>query len=192
MLVEGPTYDGGALPDISLWAFTTVPNRAVMHWLLRPTSVTASESEIDSMDVELGHDQPSLNPVESDIYTPTSSTYAFPAQKICSSRLSFPHHKVTLAPGARRAIWFERPERSRSGEARGMRGVWGYTSVGEHVVQPVVRSCTSELPEDVLAAMENNTLGVAFDEASGRVVAITCGDGYSALTGSKVWVLDYT
>lgn len=191
MLVEGPTYGRGALPDVSLWAFTAHPTRAVLHWLLRPTSVTSAESENDSMDVELGHGHP-LPSVDSDIYSPTS-TYAFPAQKICSSRISFPHHKVTLAPGARRALWFERPERSRSGEARGMRGVWGYTSVsvGEQVVRGVVRSCTSELPEDVLAAMENNTLGVAFDEASGRVVAITCGDGYSALTGSKVWVLDY-
>ncbi|KAB5594567.1 Trimethylamine-N-oxide reductase [Ceratobasidium theobromae] len=195
-IVEGPTYDDGSLPDLALWAFELSPHRSVTHWLLRPTSV----SEGGSLDVELGHDRSAeSSPVEQDMYAPANSTYAFPAHKICSSRLSFPHHKVTLAPGARRAMWFERPERSRSGEARGMRGVWGYTSVkpkpldeNEDVpVQGVVRCCTSELPDDVLAAMENNTLGVAFDEGSGRTVAVTCGDGYSALTGSKIWILDY-
>ncbi|CAE6507227.1 unnamed protein product [Rhizoctonia solani] len=184
-IIEGPTYDDGSLPDLALWTFETAPHRAVTHWLLRP----ASTEDDSSMDVDLGHDAPVSSGVDSDLYTPGTAPYVFPAQKICTSKLSFPHHKVTLAPGARRGMWFERPERSRSGQARGMRGVWGYTAI--ETDNPVVRSCTSELPEDVLGAMENNTLGVAFDELSGRVVAVTCGDGYSALTGSKVWVLDY-
>ncbi|CAE6455133.1 unnamed protein product [Rhizoctonia solani] len=184
-IIEGPTYGDGSLPDLALWTFETAPHRAVTHWLLR--SVSAADDS--SMDVDLGHDPPVLSSVDSDVYTPGTAPYVFPAQKICTSRLSFPHHKVTFAPGARRGMWFERPERSRSGQARGMRGVWGYTAIQADC--PVVRSCTSELPEDVLGAMENNTLGVAFDELSGRMVAITCGDGYSALTGSQVWVLDY-
>ncbi|KAG8763323.1 hypothetical protein FRC11_004755 [Ceratobasidium sp. 423] len=182
--VEGPVYADGPLPDLALWTFETAPHRAVAHWLLRPVS----DSDNSSMDVELGHDPPPSS-VDSDLYTPGTAPYVFPAQKICTTKLSFPHHKVTFAPGARRGMWFERPERSRSGQARGMRGVWGYTAVDPST--PTVRSCTSELPEDVLGAMENNTLGVAFDELSGRMVAVTCGDGYSALTGSKVWVLDY-
>ncbi|CAE6466456.1 unnamed protein product [Rhizoctonia solani] len=186
-IIEGPTGDNGSLPDLGLWAFETQPHRAVTHWLLRPASTGSDNSSID---VDLGHDAPSLPAVDQDLYTPGTSPYVFPAQKICTSKLSFPHHKVTFAPGARRGVWFERPERSRSGQARGMRGVWAYTAV--HQDTPFVRSCTSELPEDVLGAMENNTLGVAFDELSGRMVAITCGDGYSALTGSKVWVLDYS
>ncbi|QRW22203.1 hypothetical protein RhiXN_09790 [Rhizoctonia solani] len=186
-IIEGPTRDDGSLPDLALWAFETHPNRAVAHWLLRPAS---TESDDSSVDAELGHDDtPASSAVDQDMYTPGASPYVFPAQKLCTSKLSFPHHKVTFAPGARRGAWFERPERSRSGQARGMRGVWAYTAVDQDT--PVVRSCTSELPEDVLGAMENNTLGVAFDEISGRMVAITCGDGYSALTGSKVWVLDY-
>lgn len=74
-----------------------------------------------------------------------------------------------------------------------MRGIWGYTSIKSQNqgAEGVVRNCTNELPDDVLDSMESSTLGVAFDEASGRVVAITCGDGYSALAGSKVWILDY-
>ncbi|KAJ1302657.1 hypothetical protein OPQ81_002973 [Rhizoctonia solani] len=177
-IVEGPTYDDGSLPDLALWTFETVPHRAVTHWLLRP----ASTSDESSTDVDLGHETPNSSSVESDLYTPGTAPYVFPAQKICTSKLSFPHHKVTLAPGARRGMWFERPERSRSGQARGMRGVWGYTAI--QAENPMVRSCTSELPEDVLGAMENNTLGVAFDELSGRMIAVTCGDGYSALTGN--------
>ncbi|CAE6540651.1 unnamed protein product [Rhizoctonia solani] len=185
IIVEGPTYADGSLPDLALWTFETVPHRAVTHWLLRPVS-TADDSSIEA---DLGHESPVSFGVDSDVYTPGTAPYVFPAQKIHTSKLSFPHHKITLASGARRGMWFERPERSRSGQARGMRGVWGYTAIeAEH---PVVRSCTSELPENVLGAMENNTLGVAFDELSGRMVAITCGDGYSALTGSQVWVLDY-
>ncbi|CUA67437.1 Trimethylamine-N-oxide reductase [Rhizoctonia solani] len=184
-IVEGPTYADGSLPDLALWTFETAPHRAVTHWLLRP-ACTADDSSVGA---DLGHDPPVSFGVDSDVYTPGTAPYVFPAQKIGTSKLSFPHHKITLAPGARRGMWFERPERSRSGQARGMRGLWGYTAIDAD--RPVVRSCTSELPEDVLGAMENNTLGVAFDELSGRMVAITCGDGYSALTGSQVWVLDY-
>ncbi|CAE6334639.1 unnamed protein product [Rhizoctonia solani] len=186
-IIEGPTRNDGSLPDLALWAFETHPHRAVTHWLLRPAS---TESDDSSVDVELGHDAPSAPAVDQDLYAPGTSSYVFPAQKISTSKLSFPHHKVTFASGVRRGVWFERPERSRSGQARGMRGVWAYTAVNQDT--PFVRSCTSELPEDVLAAMENNTLGVAFDEVSGRMVAITCGDGYSALAGSKLWVLDYS
>ncbi|KAG9082965.1 hypothetical protein FRC06_004757, partial [Ceratobasidium sp. 370] len=32
MLVEGPTYENGSQPDIALWAFSTLPHRAVVHW----------------------------------------------------------------------------------------------------------------------------------------------------------------
>ncbi|KAG9075380.1 hypothetical protein FRC06_010125, partial [Ceratobasidium sp. 370] len=128
-----------------------------------------------------------LSAIEKDIYA-DEAVYAFPAQRVSTSRLSFPHHKATLAPGARRALWFERPERSRTGEARGMRGVWAYTSVDpysegggeERKNGPVVRNCTGELPEEVLNAMESNTLGVAFDECSGRALVLTCGDGYGS------------
>lgn len=223
-IIEGPTYDGGPPPDLALWAFSTSPQRSVMHWLLR--SGSGASSSVVPTPIPAS---PSDDSVALDIYAlPGDSTYPLPAQKVSTNKLSFPHHKATIAPGARRAMWFERPERSRAGEARGMRGVWGYTSIGksdseerekeskgdakeegadakeevadakeeggeekEEGIKSVVRSCTSELPDDVLGAMESNTLAVAFDEASGRAVVVTCGEAFGGVSGSRVWVLDY-
>ncbi|KAG8692659.1 hypothetical protein FRC09_011053, partial [Ceratobasidium sp. 395] len=211
MFSEGPTYENGALPDIALWAFSTLPTRAVVHWILKPgpkTGIGTSRSPSPDPTTDDGPDLP-VAPFEKEIYSEDVNTaYGFPAQRVSTSKLSFPHHKATLAPGARRAMWFERPERSRTGEARGMRGVWGYTSVepyhevgvdkegvigasGKEKGGPVVRNCTGELPEEVLSAMESNTLGVAFDECSGRALVLTCGDGYGAASGCRIWVLDY-
>ncbi|KAF8600919.1 hypothetical protein BDV93DRAFT_608490 [Ceratobasidium sp. AG-I] len=192
-IIEGPTYDSGAPPDLALWAFSTSPQRSVMHWILRP-GASSTPSSIAVPEPEVLED-----PIARDIYAlPTESAYPLPAQKISTNKLSFPHHKATIAPGARRAMWFERPERSRTGEARGMRGVWGYTSINsfqseveEEGVKSVVRSCTGELPDDVLGAMETNTLAVAFDEVSGRAVIVTCGEAFGSVSGSRVWVLDY-
>lgn len=192
-IIEGPIYDSGAPPDLALWAFSTSPQRSVVHWILHPGTPTTPTTAPELLD----------DLVARDIYAlPTESAYPLPAQKISTNKLSFPHHKATIAPGARRAMWFERPERSRTGEARGMRGVWGYTSVPSFQSEPeedgmgesvksVVRSCTSELPDDVLGAMESNTLAVAFDEASGRAVVVTCGEAFGGVSGSRVWVLDY-
>ncbi|KAG8732326.1 hypothetical protein FRC10_001011 [Ceratobasidium sp. 414] len=202
MLVEGPTYEDGSPPDIALWAFSTLPNRAVVHWVLRAgpkMGIGTFDDIIPNTDMGMSDtNEPPLSAFEKDIYA-DEAVYAFPAQRISTNRLSFPHHKATLASGARRALWFERPERSRMGGARGMRGVWAYTSVDPHSQEgreekkssPVVRNCTGELPEEVLNAMESNTLGVAFDECSGRALVLTCGDGYGAANGCRIWVLDY-
>ncbi|KAG8692295.1 hypothetical protein FRC08_009869 [Ceratobasidium sp. 394] len=202
MLVEGPTFEDGSQPDVALWAFSTLPNRAVVHWVLRArpkTGIGTSDDMAPNTDPGATDESEPLSAVEKDIYA-DEAVYAFPARRVSTNRLSFPHHKATLAPGARRALWFERPERSRTGEARGMRGVWAYTSVDPYSERggeekntrvPVVRNCTGELPEEVLSAMENNTLGVAFDECSGRALVLTCGDGYGAVNGCRIWVLDY-
>ncbi|QRW09170.1 hypothetical protein RhiLY_08169 [Ceratobasidium sp. AG-Ba] len=207
-LCEGPTYEGGAKPDIALWAFSTLPNRAMVHWILRAGPKTGIGTVDPGADIPTAHPtdnleqpQPELPAIERDIYSDEPETmYTFPIERVSVNQLSFPHHKATLAPGARRALWFERPERSRTGEARGMRGVWAYSAVesksllGKGRVEkdgPVVRNCTREMPEDVLNSMENNTLGVAFDESSGRAVILTCGDSYGAANGGRIWVLDY-